>query len=384
MSQFLNYGRQSISDDDIQAVVSVLKSDFLTQGPAVQQFENAICDYTGAKYCIAVSNATAGLHLAIAALQVEKGFTGITTPNTFLATSNSLLYNQLKPQFADIDNTTYNIDPDKIRSKINKSTKLLIPVHFAGRVAEMLEISSIAKNHDLFVIEDAAHAIGSNYPSGEKVGSCVYSDLTVFSFHPVKTMTTGEGGAITTNNKALFDRLLMLRSHGVTKNPELLETNPGRWYYEMHDLGFNYRLTDIQAALGYSQLQRIESFKKKRLEIIDQYHSFLEGVSGLSLPSRVDEKNNCYHLFTVQIDFDSFSFSRDELMGILREEGVGTQVHYIPVHLQPYYKKNFNYKEGDYPIAEKFYNRALSLPLYPDLTIEEVSYISNHLKRLLI
>jgi len=264
----LPYGRQLIDDEDILSVTKVLKSRFLTQGPLVSEFERKLCAYTGAKFCVAVSSGTAALHLAVAALGLKKGGTGITSPITFLASANAFVYNGITPLFADVEAKTINLSPRCLESVIQKNTRVIIPVHFAGRPAAMKEISGIAAQKKCFVIEDAAHAIGSSYPSGGRVGNCRYSDMTIFSFHPVKTITTGEGGAITTNNKRFYEQLCCLRSHGVTRSPRVIKVSPGPWYYEMRQLGFNYRLTDLQAALGISQLRKIGHFIDRRRQIV--------------------------------------------------------------------------------------------------------------------
>ena len=371
----IGYGHQYIDESDIKAVVDVLKSDYLTQGPFVTKFEQEICRITGAKYCVSVSNATAGLHIAVAALELGDNAEGITTPNTFLASSNCMVYNHVKPVFADINPVTYNIDPIEIEKHITDKTKLLIPVHFAGLPCEMEKISAIAKKYNLRVIEDAAHAIGSQYADGSYVGNCKYSDMTVFSFHPVKTITTGEGGAVTTNDEKLYQKLLMLRSHGTTKDEKLLTKNPGPWYYEMQALGFNYRMTDMQAALGYSQLQKLDFFKKRRREIVAKYNKAFAGMKYLRAPTEPKEVSSCFHLYAVQIDFNALGKSRSQVMQELRDQGIGTQVHYIPVPTQPFYKEPFGYKDGDYPVAEKYYEQELSLPLYPGMSDEDVDYV---------
>jgi len=380
-SGFINYGKQWITQSDIDEVVSVLTSDYLTQGPAVSAFEKVICEYTGAAYCVSVSNATAALHIAVKALEIEKGKEGITSPNSFVASSNCFVYNELKPVFADIDKKTLNIDPAEIEKRITRKTKVIIPVHFAGRSCEMVAIKEIADKNALYLIEDAAHAIGSNYADGSKVGNCKYSDMTVFSFHPVKTITTGEGGAITTNNRELYERLLLLRSHGITKDPEMLDTNPGPWHYEMQVCGYNYRLTDIQSALGISQMKRLDEFKKRRNEIIDQYKSSLAGLDWLRTPLK-DDTDSCFHLYVVQIDFENLGKSRSDIMDELKKNNIGTQVHYIPIHTQPYYIKNYGYKWGDYPLAENYYNKALSLPLYPLMSDDDVVHVIRCVKEL--
>ena len=379
----IGYGHQYIDDSDIEAVVNVLKSDFLTQGPAVTQFEQEICKITGAKYCVSVSNATAGLHIAVAALELEEGSEGITTPNTFLASSNCMVYNNVKPVFADINPVSYNIDPEEIKKHVTGKTRLLIPVHFAGLPCEMEKISEIAKKHNLHVIEDAAHAIGSQYADGTYVGNCKYSDMTVFSFHPVKTITTGEGGAVTTNDEKLYQKLLMLRSHGTTKDEKLLTKNPGPWYYEMQSLGFNYRMTDMQAALGYSQLQKLFFFKKKRREVVAMYNKAFTGMKYLKTPTEPETVSSCFHLYATQIDFTALGKTRSQVMAELREKGVGTQVHYIPVPTQPFYKNTFSYKDGDYPKAERYYEQELSLPLYPGLSDNDVNMVIKAIKEVI-
>lgn len=379
----IGYGHQYIDDSDIEAVVNALKSDYLTQGPAVVKFEQEICRITGAKYCVSVSNATAGLHIAVAALELEGGSEGITTPNTFLASSNCMVYNNVKPVFADINPVSYNIDPNEIEKRITNKTKLLIPVHFAGLPCEMDKISAIAKKHNLSVIEDAAHAIGSQYADGFYVGNCKYSDMTVFSFHPVKTITTGEGGAVTTNDEKLYKKLLMLRSHGVTKDVNLLTKNPGPWYYEMQSLGFNYRMTDIQAALGYSQLQKLDFFKKRRREVVTMYNKAFSGMKYLKTPTEPENVSSCFHLYATQIDYVALGKTRSQVMAELREKGIGTQVHYIPVPTQPFYKENYGYKDGDYPVAERYYEQELSLPLYPGLSDDDVNMVVEAVKEVI-
>lgn len=379
----IGYGHQYIDDSDIEAVVNVLKSDYLTQGPSVSAFEKKICEITGAKYCVSVSNATAGLHIAVAALELKEGSEGITTPNTFLASSNCMVYNKVKPVFADIDSKTYNIDPKEIQKHISDKTKVLIPVHFAGLPCDMEKINTIAKKHNLHIIEDAAHAIGSQYADGSYVGNCKYSDMTVFSFHPVKTITTGEGGAVTTNDEKLYQKLCMLRSHGVTKDEGVLTKNPGSWYYEMQSLGFNYRMTDMQAALGVSQLNKLDFFKKRRREVIAMYNKAFADMRYLKTPYEPENVCSCFHLYVTQIDFESLGKSRAQVMQELRDRGIGTQVHYIPVPTQPYYKKTFGYKDGDFPVAEKYYEQELSLPLYPGLSDDDVNTVIKAVKEVI-
>lgn len=372
------YGRQSIDNNDIKAVVTVLRSDFLTQGPRVKEFEDALCNYTDAEYAVAVSSGTAALHLAVLALDIKRGDEVITSPITFLASANCVLYAGASVKFADIESDTALIDPLKIKKQITKRTKAIIPVHFAGQSCDMAEISKIARKNSLFIIEDAAHAIGSKY-KGEKVGSCKYSDMTIFSFHPVKTITTGEGGAITTNNKKLHEKLLMLRSHGVTRNEQYLTKNEGPWYYEMQTLGFNYRLTDIQAALGISQMKRLDGFVSRRRELVGLYRHEFRQDERFSLLEERTYSMAAFHLCPLLVDFSKIRASKEEIFKRLTKRGLKLQVHYIPVHLQPFYKK-FGFREGDFPKAEAYYRKTISLPLYYGLKNKDVKTIVKTIK----
>lgn len=377
----LPYGRQSIDASDVVAVVRVLKSPFLTQGPVIEAFEQALCAYTGAKYCVAVANGTAALHLAVAALGLNKGCSGVTSPITFLATANALVYNGINPLFVDIDPQTANMSVDALTQVIRKDTKVIIPVHFAGRAAAMKEIAAVAARKKCFVIEDAAHAIGSHYSDGGCVGNCMYSDMTIFSFHPVKTITTGEGGAIMTNDKRFYDCLCRLRSHGITRDPLLMKKSPGSWYYEMRELGYNYRLTDMQAALGLSQLKKLDRFVARRRQIVARYNKTFNGCSWIR-PVSSDDERCAYHLYVVRIDFKKFRISRRDLMQKLASSGVGTQVHYIPVYRQPFYQQKFKFSSKNFPQAEKYYEECLSLPLFPAMTDKEVDRVSGTIKNI--
>ncbi len=383
----INYGRQWVDQDDIDAVIQTMMSDFITCGPKVEEFEKAIADYTGAKYCVIVSSGTAALHLAVRALNISNT-EGITSAITFVASSNSMLYNQIKPIFADIDLSTYNICLEDFKTKINKNTKLLMPVHYAGRACNMEELHIYAKKNDLFVIEDAAHAIGSKYSDGSMVGNCKYSDMTTFSFHPVKAITTGEGGAITTNNEFLYNSLLRLRNHSIVSNKDLFTysenayTNgdENQWYYEVQDLGFNYRLTDIQASLGISQLKKLPNFIKLRQDIAEYYNTVFENEDCLKIPSNENLKGNAFHLYPLLIDFDKLRVTRSQFIRSLREYNVYTQVHYVPVYFHPYYQTN-GYKDTKCSNAEYFYKRELSIPIYPKMTFDEVKHVVETLKR---
>lgn len=376
MEQFIGYGKQWIDDDDIAAVLEVLKSDFLTQGPRIIEFEKTLAHYVGAQYAVVVSSGTAALHLAVKALNLDIRKQGITTPITFAASSNCLIYNGLKPGFADIDEKTYCIDPGEIEKHITAETSVLIPVHFAGQPAEMREIYEIAKKHGIFIIEDASHAIGAKFENGKPVGSCCFSDMAIFSFHPVKTIATGEGGAITTNDKTLYERLILLRNHGITKDSSAFKCchsePPGPWYYEMQELGYNYRITDIQAALGISQLKKIDQFVQRRRKIIEIYNQAFSNNQWLITPYEREGVCSAFHLYVIKIDFKQIDKTRTRVMQELKVKGIGTQVHYIPVHLQPYYRENWGFKPGDYPKAEQYYEQCLSIPLFPKMKEDDV------------
>ncbi|MBP7077022.1 MAG: UDP-4-amino-4,6-dideoxy-N-acetyl-beta-L-altrosamine transaminase, partial [Bacteroidales bacterium] len=365
------YGRQHITDDDINAVVETLKSDFLTQGPRIAAFEEAFADYTGSKYAVAVANGTAALHLCTLALGVKKGDKVITTPITFAASANCVRYCGGEVVFADINPETYLLDIESVRHILkndNSGTiKGIIPVDFAGRAVDIVAFRKLADEFGLWIIEDACHAPGGyfNYCKNSQVscGSGQYCDLAIFSFHPVKHIAAGEGGMITTNSEELYNKLILLRTHGITKSPDLLIENHGGWYYEMQELGFNYRLTDFQAALGHSQLKRADDGLKRRKEIAKKYYEAFRSISFIKGQSGVVE-GHAYHLYIVEVD------RRKELYEYLKLYGIFTQVHYIPLHLMPYYRK-LGWKPGDFPNAENYYRNCLSLPIYPTLSSEE-------------
>jgi len=365
------YGRQSISDDDIQAVVNVLKSDWLTQGPAVGQFENTVARYCGAAYAVAVNSATSALHSACLAAGLGPGDILWTSPITFVASANCGIYCGATVDFVDIDPLTYNMSSERLQEKLEqakrtgKLPKVVIPVHFAGQPCDMAAMADLAKSYGFRIIEDASHAIGARY-KGEPVGSCRYSDMTVFSFHPVKIITTGEGGMILTNNSELHDKLARLRSHGITRDPALMTEVPhGPWYYQQIELGFNYRMTDIQAALGMSQMARLDEFIARRHELAQRYDGLLSDLS-LILPGQSPKSYSAYHLYVITVD----ACVRRAVFDRLKEEGICVNVHYIPVHTQPYFKSR-GFSEGMFPESERYYSGAISLPMYPDMSNEQ-------------
>ncbi len=371
------YGKQWITEKDIEKVIEVLNSGYLTTGPFVNEFEQKFADYVGSKYAVAVANGTAALHLSVKALSVQTGVEVITTPMSFAATSNCILYNSGNPIFADITERGL-IDSNDIRKKITEKTQGIIPVHYMGLPCDLDEISRIAKENNLFIIEDACHALGAKYKNSS-IGDCKYSELTVFSFHPVKHITTGEGGIITTNNEELFNLLQVLRTHGITKNNSNFKTNHNEpWYQEMQHLGFNYRLTDIQAALGLSQLSKIDHFVKRRREIAAAYLDFfIDFEDSVEIIPEKEYEFNSYHLFVIKLRNPK---NREKLFNFLQKSEIYCQVHYIPVYWHPYYQE-LGYKEKLCPIAENFYEKVISLPMYPALTDEELDYVILSLKK---
>ena len=369
------YSKQSIKAQDIRAVASILSTDWITQGPKIEEFEEAIADYCGAKYAVAVSNGTAALHLACLAAGLQKGDEAITTPISFLATSNAVLFAGAKPVFADIDYETANIDPESVKKHINKKTKAIIPIDFAGLPADMNKIKRLSSRQRLIVIEDASHALGAAYDRKHKVGSCTDSDMTTFSFHPVKHITTGEGGLITTNDKILYERLKSLRSHGVSRS-EVIQQKHGAWYYEMKELGMNYRITDFQCALGLEQLKRLEFFLRVRERISRTYDKAFQALNEfLKIPAqKMTRGRHARHLYLLRLKGKRASATRRKLFDHLRANGIYAQVHYIPIYKQPYYRRLFSSKRIHCPNAERYYNEVLSLPLFPDLQEKEIQH----------
>lgn len=377
---YLPYGQQWIEDDDIEEVVKVLKSDYLTTGPKIEEFEEKFGKYVGVKYAVAISNGTAALHGASFAAGIKEGDEVITTPITFAASANCIIYQGGKPIFADIDSSTYNIDPKDIEKKISSKTKAIVPVDFTGQPVNIDEINAIAKKYNLIVIEDGAHSLGAEY-KGKKTGSLV--DMTTFSFHPVKHITTGEGGVITTNNKELYEKLKLFRTHGITRDKQILyNKNEGSWYYEQLELGYNYRITDIQCALGISQLNKIDKFLRRRREIAEKYNEYLKDIDGIVLPYQEEYIKSSWHLYVIQLELEKFKVGRREIFEALQAENIGVNVHYIPVYYHPYYQK-LGYKKGLCPNAEKLYERIITIPLYPKMTDKDVKDVVEALDKVL-
>ena len=374
--KIIPYGRQWVDASDIREVIKVLKSDWLTQGPKIKEFEDALCKYTGAKYAVAVSSGTAALHISCLAANIKRGDEVITSPITFVASANSISYCGGKPVFADIQKDTVNIDPEEIKKKINPNTKAIIPIHFAGHPCDLEEIKEIAEKHNLLIIEDASHALGAEYKNS-KIGSCKYSDMTIFSFHPVKHITTGEGGAVLTNQKDLYQRLLLFRNHGITKEKEKMTRFDGPWYYEMQELGFNYRMTDFQCALGISQLKKLEKYIERRRELVSIYNKELSKIDKIILPVEKSYVKSSWHIYYIRLKDAS---KRRLIFEELQKSNIGVQVHYIPVYLQPYYQKNFDYHMGNCPKAEEYYKSTITLPLYPKMTDKDIKYVIEILK----
>jgi len=381
------YGRQDINQADIDSVINVLQSDFLTQGPQVPIFEKTVSNYCGAEFGIAVNSATSALHVACLALGLGKGDWLWTSPNSFVASANCGLYCGAQVDFVDIDKQTYNMSVEELEKKLsqakqaNNLPKIVIPVHFAGQSCDMKKIHSLSQEYGFKVIEDASHAIGGRYLD-QPIGGCQYSDITVFSFHPVKIITTAEGGLATTNDKELSERMQLFRSHGVTRNPEIMsKLSEGGWYYRQVDLGFNYRMTELQAALGVSQMQRLDEFITRRHILQERYDSLLSGLP-IVKPYQSQDSYSALHLYPIQIDLNCIDKGREKIFDELRQNGIGVNVHYIPIHTQPYYLQ-FGFKVGDFPNSEYYYNKAISIPLFHAMTVGQQDEVCNVLKRVL-
>ncbi|WP_288776173.1 UDP-4-amino-4,6-dideoxy-N-acetyl-beta-L-altrosamine transaminase [uncultured Psychrobacter sp.] len=381
------YGRQDINQQDINVVVEVLQSDFLTQGPMVPAFEKSIMDACNAKHAVAVNSATSALHIACIALGVGKGDWLWTTPNTFVASANCGLYCGAQVDFVDIDPRTYNLSIKALEEKLiiaekeDKLPKVVIPVHFSGQPCDMADIHALSQEYGFKIIEDASHAIGGKY-KGEPIGNCRYSDITVFSFHPVKIVTTAEGGMAVTNDPKLADQLNLLRSHGITRDNSLM-TKPadGPWYYQQIELGYNYRMTDMQAALGVSQMQRLDEYVTKRHELAERYNEMLKDLP-ITLPWQSEDSYSGLHLYVIRLQLDKISKTHLEVFNGMREAGILVNLHYIPVHLQPYYQE-MGFEEGQFPEAEQYYKEAISLPMFPTMTEEQQNQVVSTLKELL-
>jgi UDP-4-amino-4,6-dideoxy-N-acetyl-beta-L-altrosamine transaminase len=380
-------GRQNISEADIAAVVEVLKSDFLTQGPAVEAFEKAVAEYTGATNAVSTNSATAALHLACLALGVGPGDRVWTSPISFVASANCARFCGAEIDFVDIDPRTYTMSVDALSQKLEEAAKqdrlpkVVIPVHLCGQSCRMDEINRLASSYGFSIVEDASHATGGSY-KGVAVGSCRFSDITVFSFHPVKIVTTGEGGVALTNKPELADKMALLRSHGVTRDPALMKgPASGQWYYEQLELGFNYRLTDIQAALGYSQLKRADEFVGRRRELSERYNRLLQGLP-LILPWQHPDTLSAWHLYVIRLKLDQIPLSHSEVFERLRSLGIGVNLHYIPIHTQPYYQ-NLGFRNGDFPEAECYYEEAITIPLFPQMSNAQQDKITQCLEQIL-
>jgi len=369
MMSFIPYGRQDISEDDIKAVVDALKSDFLTQGPMVTAFEEAIKTYVGADYCVATNSATSALHIACLAMNLSAEDQLWTSPVSFVASSNCALYCGARVDFVDIDARTYNMCPNKLEDKLKRGKvipKIVVPVHLTGASCDMEAFRFLAEQYGFLLLEDSSHAIGADYKQ-TKVGSCTFSDASVFSFHPVKIITTGEGGCVTTNNPKLYEKMLALRSHGITRDRTKMSQDHGPWYYEQTDLGFNYRITDIQSALGLSQLKRLDAFIETRRSIAKRYNDALKSLP-VTRPFQPDYQQSAFHLYVIKVQ------NRAAIYQHLHQQKIGVNVHYIPIHLQPYYQ-SLGFKAGDFPIAEQYYRETLSLPMYPNLSDDAFHHI---------
>ena len=374
------YGKQSINESDIETVMSVLRSDFLTQGPMIERFEQRVAEYCGAKYAVAVTNATLALHIACKAAGLSHGDTLWTSPITFVASANCGRYCGAKVDFVDIDDETYNMSTEELERKLAAGgrPKVVIPVHLAGQSCEMARIYELAQKYGFTVIEDASHALGATYKD-TRVGSCAYSDMAVFSFHPVKIITTGEGGMVLTNNKNLSEKLVLYRSHGITRDAgKMTKEADGPWYYQQVELGYNYRMTDIQAALGYSQMERLDKFVARRRQLAKRYDELLADLP-LRTPKQSKNTNSSWHIYVVRLDKARIKKSKAKIFEEMKARGVTLNLHYIPVHLQPYYQ-SLGFRAKDFPVSEHYYEEAFTLPLYYGLTNEQQDVVVSEVR----
>jgi UDP-4-amino-4,6-dideoxy-N-acetyl-beta-L-altrosamine transaminase len=371
---FIPYGMHWIDEEDINEVTNVLRSNWITTGPKIKEFEDALCVYIGCKYCVAVNSGTSALDIAVQSLDLPEGSEIITTPFTFVATSNAIIYNGHKPVFADICRDTFNIDPEDIRKKITENTKAIIYVDYAGQPCDIRELKEIADEFDLYLIEDACHAIGAEYYN-KKIGN--FADLTIFSFHPVKHITTGEGGAVVTDNKELYEKLSVLRTHGIDKNTMDRFGPDASWAYDMKYLGRNYRITDFQAALGISQLKKLDGFIEKRRELASMYNELLSDIDFVSLPTVINNVKHAYHIYTILLDI---SINRDEFFKYMKAASIGVNVHYIPAYRHSYYINNFNIDRNDFPVTEDIFKRIITIPLFPMMGQDKLEYIVETIK----
>ena len=382
------YGKQSVNDDDIESVIKILKSDFLTQGPTIERFEKCVAEYCGAKYAVAVTNATSALHIACLSAGLGAGESLWTSPITFTASANCGRYCGADVEFVDIDENNYNMSVSALEQKlqdaekIGKLPKIVVPVHLAGQSCDMKKIFELAEKYNFTILEDASHAVGADY-LGAKVGACTYSDMAVFSFHPVKIITTGEGGMILTNRKDLYEKLLLYRSHCITRNPALMtHESDGAWYYQQIDLGFNYRMTDIQAALGLSQMQRLNEFVERRRKLAARYDELLKDFP-LKTPYVSPDANPSWHLYIVRVDFNKVKKSKQQIFDEMKAHGVTLNLHYIPVHTQPYYEK-LGHRAEECPNSLEYYREAMTLPLYYSLTDDQQDEVVKSLSAVLM
>ncbi|MDP9202124.1 MAG: UDP-4-amino-4,6-dideoxy-N-acetyl-beta-L-altrosamine transaminase [Gemmatimonadota bacterium] len=385
------YGRHHVDEDDIRAVGDVLRNGALTQGPVIEAFENAVTEYVGVKYAVAISSCTAGLHVSAIAAGVGPGSTLITSPITFVASANAALYAKAQPAFADVDPDTINMSPSSLRDTLrrNPGTRAVVPVHFAGLPCDMPEIKRAADDAGAVIIEDAAHALGATYADGQRVGSCAYSLMTVFSFHPVKAIAAGEGGIVTTNDMRAYRHLLRLRSHGINKCDDPLQVTeeastdgiPNPWYYEMQELGFHYRITDIQCALALSQLEKLDRFISRRRQLVKAYDSAFANLKNARPAQRTGRERSGHHLYVLRINFEAIGTHRGEFMRALKARDIGSQVHYIPVPAHPYYR-SMGFDPEDFPNAQSYYREALSIPLFYSLTDDQQKGIIKVIKEL--